>query len=175
MRCRGHRVDLEATISSLGSGEGTRVSARFVLAATSSARILVPEMWELCSRAASVFFNFDDPVNAAMDFEPPRPEGFESVVLVSLSTLKACIDIRRTMASHLSVFDRVRLSFELPEYGAAVDVGGSITELAVLNDTYLRGTVSFETATSDYDVASHKLSSFLRQRHDEALASEHED
>jgi hypothetical protein len=160
----GHRIDLEATAHSLGAGEGTRVSAGFKLSESSSAQILEPEMWELCSRASSVFYRFTERLPAAMDFEPPRPEGFETVSIVELSTLKARIRIRRTMAASLSVFDRVRMSFELPDTNKLVEVGGSVVELSVQDETYLLGTVNFDTATSEYDLASHVLSRFLRER-----------
>jgi hypothetical protein len=167
----GHRVDLQATVRTLGAGEGTRFSAVFDLSKASSARILVPEMWELCSRASSLYYTFEEPILAALDFEPPRPEGYENVEIVQLSTLDAKLRIYRAMSAHLTIYDRVRLSFDLPGLKYSIEVGGSMSRIAVADSTYLHGTVSFETTTSEYDVASHVLSRFLRDRQSGLFAS----
>ena len=165
----GQRVDLQATVRTLGVGEGTRLSAIFDLPRASSARILVPEMWELCSRASSLHYSFETPIQAAMDFEPPRPEGYENVEIVRLSTLDATLRILRTMGKHLSIYDHVLLSFDLPEQAQSIEVGGSLSRLDVADSNYLRGTVSFDTTTSGYDLASHVLSRFLRERQSDLL------
>jgi len=160
----GHRVDLKATVRTLGVGEGTRFSAVFDLPRESSARILVPEMWELCSRASSLYFSFEEPIHAALDFDPPRPDGYENVDIVRLSTLDAKLRIFRAMSGKLSIYDRVRLSFDLPGLENSIEVGGSLTRLAVADTVYLHGRVTFDITTSEYDVASHVLSRFLRDR-----------
>lgn len=160
----GQRVDLQATVRAMGVGEGSRLSAVFDLPQDSSARILVPEMWELCSRASSLYYTFEKPVHAALDFEPPRPEGYENVSIVHLSTLDAKLRIYRTMGPSLSIYDQVRLSFELPEHSQSIEVGGSLSRLDVADSDTLFGTMTFDTTTSDYDVASHVLSRFLLER-----------